>query len=101
MGTVRVVRRPADGPSVTPSLRDTLLLRERALQATTVSVVITDARLADNPVVWVNDAFRETTGYEASYAIGRNCRFLQGPETDPAAVAAMRSATEEARTCSV
>ena len=101
MGTVRDVRRPADGPSVTPSLRDTLLLRERALQATTVSVVITDSRLPDNPVVWVNSAFRETTGYEAAYAIGRNCRFLQGPETDPAAVAEMRKATQEQRSCSV
>jgi PAS domain S-box-containing protein len=101
MGSVLAVRRPADGPSVTPSLRDTLLLRERALQATTVSVVITDSRLADNPVVWVNNAFRDTTGYDPGYAIGRNCRFLQGPDTDAATVAEMRHAVEEARSCSV
>jgi PAS domain S-box-containing protein len=101
MGSVLAVRRSADGPSVTPSLRDTLLLRERALQATTVSVVITDSRLPDNPVVWVNNAFRETTGYDPGYAIGRNCRFLQGPDTDPATVAEMRLAIEDARSCSV
>ncbi len=101
MGSVQGVRRPADGPSVTPSLRDTLLLRERALQATTVSVVITDSRLPDNPVVWVNSAFQDTTGYEPAYAIGRNCRFLQGPDTDPATVAEMRLSVSEERSCSV
>ena len=88
------MRRPQGGPldfrSVTPSLRDTLLLRERALQATTVSVVITDVRLPDNPIVWVNAGFTRTTGYLADEAIGRNPRFLQGPETDPVVVAEMR-----------
>ncbi len=80
-----------------PSLRDTLVLRERALQATTVSIVITDARLSDNPIVWVNEGFTRTTGYLASEAIGRNPRFLQGPETDPAEIAEMRQSIAEAR----
>ncbi len=80
---------PQETGSVTPSLRDTLLLRERALQATAVSIVITDARLPDNPIVWVNEGFTRTTGYLASEAIGRNPRFLQGAETDPTAVAEM------------
>jgi PAS domain S-box-containing protein len=95
------VRRASDGPpdtrAVIPSLRDTLLLRERALQATTVSVVITDARLPDNPIVWVNEGFTRTTGYLAAEAIGRNPRFLQGPETDPAEIAEMRQSIAEAR----
>lgn len=91
MGSVRNVRRSIDGPSaVIPSLRDTLLLRERALQATTVSVTICDARLPDSPIVWVNKAFTTTTGYLAEDVIGRNPRFLQGPETDPNAIAQMR-----------
>ena len=95
------MRRPQGGPldfrSVTPSLRDTLLLRERALQATTVSVVITDVRLPDNPIVWVNAGFTRTTGYLADEAIGRNPRFLQGPETDPVVVAEMRRSIAEVR----
>jgi PAS domain S-box-containing protein len=74
-----------------------LLLRERALQATAVSVVITDARLPDNPIVWVNSGFTRTTGYLADEAIGRNPRFLQGPETDPAVIAEMRQSIAEAR----
>ena len=98
MGSLQDVRRSPGGPSpVTPSLRDTLLLRERALQATTVSVVITDARLPDNPIVWVNTGFTRTTGYLAAEAIGRNPRFLQGPETDPAVIAEMRLSISEAR----
>jgi PAS domain S-box-containing protein len=74
-----------------------LLLRERALQATTVSVVITDARLPDNPIVWVNAGFTRTTGYLADEAIGRNPRFLQGPETDPVVIAEMRQSIAEVR----
>jgi PAS domain S-box-containing protein len=95
------VRRLPDGQpdtrSVIPSLRDTLLLRERALQATTVSVVITDARLPDNPIVWVNEGFTRTTGYLASEAIGRNPRFLQGAETDPATIAEMGQSIADVR----
>jgi PAS domain S-box-containing protein len=88
---VHHVRRSIDGPStVVPSLRDTLLLRERALQATTVSVTICDARLPDSPIVWVNKAFTALTGYLAEDVIGRNPRFLQGSGTDPGAVAEMR-----------
>jgi PAS domain S-box-containing protein len=91
IGTVRNVRRSIDGPSVVvPSLRDTLLLRERALQATTVSVTICDSRLPDSPIVWVNKAFTTTTGYLPEDVIGRNPRFLQGADTDPNTIAEMR-----------
>ncbi|XBQ16418.1 MAG: PAS domain-containing protein [Oceanicaulis sp.] len=48
-----------------------------------VAVVITDPALDDNPIVYVNDAFETTTGYAPEDALGRNCRFLQGPNTDP------------------
>ena len=47
-----------------------------------VSIVVTDPRLPDNPIVYVNRAFTELTGYSSSAACGRNCRFLQGPDTD-------------------
>ncbi len=102
MGTVPHVRRPADGPtSAVPSLRDTLLLRERALQATTVSVIICDARLPDSPIVWVNKAFTTTTGYRPEDALGRNPRFLQGADTDPAAVNEMRQSIRGERSSMV
>jgi PAS domain S-box-containing protein len=73
-------------------------LRERAVVATDITFAITDPREPDNPLVWVNPSFTRITGYEADEAVGRNCRFLQGPATDPAAVAEIRSALSEQRT---
>ena len=67
-------------------------LLDRAVLATDVSFTISDPRQPDNPLVWVNPAFSRITGYSAAEVAGRNCRFLQGPATDPAAVAAMRRA---------
>src|SRR4051794_15436937 len=73
-------------------------LRERAVVATDITFAITDPREPDNPLVWVNPSFTRITGYEADEAVGRNCRFLQGPATDPAAVEAIRTALAECRT---
>jgi PAS domain S-box-containing protein len=56
------------------------------------SVVITDPALPDNPIIFVSDEFEKQTGYPAEEALGRNCRFLQGPETDSASVEAIREA---------
>lgn len=73
-------------------------LRERAVIATDITFSITDPREPDNPLVWVNPSFTRITGYEAEEVIGRNCRFLQGPATDPATVAEISSAISEQRT---
>jgi PAS domain S-box-containing protein len=58
------------------------------------SIVLTDPSMDDNPIVYVNDAFEQATGYSRSAAIGRNCRFLQGEETDPATVGRLRAAVD-------
>ncbi len=63
-----------------------------ALELTRQPMVVTDPRLPDNPIVLANRAFLALTGYSAGEVLGRNCRFLQGPDTDPAAVALVRSA---------
>ena len=54
------------------------------------SVSVTDPRQPDNPLVYVNAAFEHMTGYSAGEVVGRNCRFLQGSDTDPEAVAEIR-----------
>lgn len=54
-----------------------------AVRQLPVSIVMTDPRLDDNPITYVNEAFQKMSLYSRDYAIGRNCRFLQGPETDP------------------
>lgn len=57
--------------------RDRVDLLRRALDATNNLVVMTDARAEDNPLVFVNDHFLETTGYAREDVIGHNCRLLQ------------------------
>jgi PAS domain S-box-containing protein len=73
-------------------------LRERAVIATDITFTITDPREPDNPLVWVNPSFTRVTGYEHDEVVGRNCRFLQGPATDPTAVAEIREAVRTQRT---
>ena len=63
-----------------------------AIRATRMSMIITDPRRADNPIVFVNDAFLRLSGYGRDEVIGKNCRFLQGPKTDKAAIAEIRTA---------
>lgn len=55
-------------------------------RTTSISFVVADPNLPDTPIVYVNRAFELTTGYSYRYVVGRNCRFLQGPDTDPDAV---------------
>nr|AML79211.1 putative LOV domain-containing protein [Synsepalum dulcificum] len=54
--------------------------------------VITDPRLPDNPIIFASDSFLELTEYSREEILGRNCRFLQGPETDSATVMKIREA---------
>jgi len=56
------------------------------------SVVISDPGLPDNPIVFVTPEFEQQTGYSPAEALGRNCKFLQGAETDENAVNAIRFA---------
>lgn len=65
-----------------------------AVRATRMPMVITDPGQQDNPIVFCNVAFQELTGYDRTEIIGKNCRFLQGPETDVASVARVRAAIE-------
>lgn len=66
-----------------------------AVRATRMPMVITDPAQDDNPIVFCNVAFQELTGYARTEIIGRNCRFLQGPDTDPKAVARVREAIQQ------
>nr|AML78580.1 putative LOV domain-containing protein [Hakea drupacea] len=63
--------------------------------------VITDPRLPDNPIIFASDSFLELTEYSREEILGRNCRFLQGPETDPATVRKIREAIDNQRDVTV
>lgn len=59
-----------------------------------LAVSVSDPRLADDPLVWVNAGFEQLTGYRSQEVLGRNSRFLQGPNTDPASVRRIRAALD-------
>jgi PAS domain S-box-containing protein len=76
-------------------------LLDRAVAASSNGILITDPKLPDNPIIYVNPAFERTTGYSAEEAIGRNCRFLQGEDRDQPSLGELRAAIREGRGCRV
>ena len=72
-------------------------LLDRAVAASANGIVITDPKLPDNPIVYVNPAFERISGYGAEEVRGRNCRFLQGEERDQPALDELRTALREER----
>ncbi|WP_034611337.1 SpoIIE family protein phosphatase [Cellulomonas sp. URHD0024] len=70
----------------------------RAVLDSDLALSIADAGAPDTPLVWVNAAFTRLTGYPEDEVLGRNCRFLQGADTDPNEVARIRTALDERRT---
>ena len=76
-------------------------LLERALASAAEGITISDARLPDNPIVYANEGFERLTGYSREDILGRNCRFLQGKDTEPDAVSAIRNGIEDGSTTTV
>lgn len=90
-------------PSVDDSKRTSTATADRrdlvffAVERAKTPIVICDPSQEDNPIVLANAAFLELTGYTPEEVIGRNCRLLQGPATDPEAIQALREAVSDAR----
>ncbi|MFX5494445.1 PAS domain-containing protein, partial [Acinetobacter baumannii] len=68
-----------------------------AVEMTRMPMIVSDPNKPDNPIIFVNNAFMNMTGYSRAEVVGKNCRFLQGPETDRAVVAQVRQAVAEKR----
>ena len=61
-----------------------------AVQMSRMPMILTDPHRPDNPIVFSNRAFEKLTGYSQDELLGRNCRFLQGPDTDPDTIQRIR-----------
>ncbi|EMA01922.1 PAS domain S-box-containing protein [Haloarcula vallismortis] len=67
---------------------------KRAMDEAPIGITITGPEQEDTPITYANRRFLELTGYTESAVRGRNCRFLQGEETESEPVDAMRAAIE-------
>ncbi|MGR9073127.1 MAG: PAS domain-containing protein [Gammaproteobacteria bacterium] len=64
-------------------------------------ITLADPDLEDMPIIYANKAFEKMTGYGQQEIIGRNCRFLQGNETDQAAKYTLKKALADKRPAEV
>ncbi len=92
----------------TQQLMDTFAARERelallarAMDATHNGIIISDARLNDHPVVYVNQAHLTRTGYSREEFIGHNCRFLNAHDRYQPALKQIRTALATGEAISV
>ena len=65
---------------------------EHAIRHSRLALCITDPSQPDEPIVFANPAFCDLTGYDEEDFIGKNCRFLQGPETTDESLEQIREA---------
>ena len=72
-----------------------------AVLAMPTGIVICDPNLPDCPIIYANPAFYRITGYSEEEVIGHNCRFLQGPGTNPRHIKAIREAIENGKAIDV
>lgn len=81
---------------ITDRVRRTAELRRKtlAMDNAPIGITISDPHQEGNPIIYANEAVCEQTGYAESTVVGRNCRFIQGSETDPETVDRIRTAIE-------
>ena len=65
-------------------------LKELAMDSVQEGVTIADFSLPDQPLIYANHGFELITGYSIEETVGHNCRFLQGPDTEPEKLAHIR-----------
>ncbi len=72
-----------------------LQLKERAMSSTAEGITIARKEPNGDPLIYVNDAFVDITGYDREEVLGRDCRFLQGKGTDESKVRKIREALDK------
>ncbi|MEQ9286062.1 MAG: PAS domain S-box protein [Cyclobacteriaceae bacterium] len=79
------------------SILEELLTKNRAVESANDGILITDPHQPDNPIIYSNLNFQKITGYNKKDLIGKNCRILQGAETDQTTVQKLREAIKECK----
>ena len=78
-----------------------LELKDRALATTAEGIIITNPSLPDNPIIYANRGFELITGYSVESVLGRNCRFMQGGQTERKTAAMIKKAVTKQKECVV
>jgi len=106
------LERPVKGSKMCTQLNSRQLIEEslnrrysdgirEALGQVHFNFVITDPCLLDHPIVYASQGFLKMSGYSTEEVVGRNVRFLQGPDTDRRTVLTIREAIREEKSCQV
>lgn len=90
---------PKEMPSL--STLEDLWLKEKSMDVLKEGITIVDCNQPDFPIIYANQGFVRMTGYSESETLGRNCRFLQGPNTEASAIATLRQAVSQRKSCAV
>ncbi|MCL1068402.1 PAS domain S-box protein [Shewanella olleyana] len=81
--------------------QEILDLQRSAIDSTATGIIVTDIRLPDQPIIFINKAFSKITGYSAEEVLGTNCRFLQGPDTEKDLIKKLSHAVNKGKSCDV
>jgi PAS domain S-box-containing protein len=76
-----------------------LMLKSQALESASNGIIITDASLEDNPIIYFNSAFEKLTGYSSEEILHKNCRFLQADDKDQEGTVILRNAIKKGESC--
>ncbi len=80
---------------------NTLFIKNRALESAGNGILIADAKLPGNPIIYANSAFYKMSGYSRDEVMGKNCLFLQNDDRDQEAIEIMAKAIERGKPCQV
>ncbi|KYC39171.1 hypothetical protein WA1_30935 [Scytonema hofmannii PCC 7110] len=80
---------------------ESLRLRDRAIAASSNGIIITDVTMPNSPIIYVNKAFEQITGYSVEEVLGKDCRFLQNDDHNQPGLIELRNAITQGNSCTV
>lgn len=80
------------------SIESQLILKDQAIEAAPSGIIICDANVEDIPIIYANQSFVKITGYGLDELLDKNCRFLQGKETEQDKIDQIRKAVADRKT---